>query len=428
MEFSVYLARQPVFDETGDIFAYELLYRDTASNSAEVENNLHATARVLVNTLNYIGLNTLTQGHTAFIKVDETILRDDIIDAISPAYFVLEILESTVITTDLVQRIRALHARGYRFALNRCRYDHDFLLRFQSLLDLIDYVKIDIQKSEEVAEILSVLSDYSFKFIAEKIEDRDTLERAKAYGFTYFQGYYFSTPDLLKRDNFDPDSSLLLDLIYLLKIKASLEDLLARFDTSPYLTINLLKFIQLNEGLAHDAVSSVEQALVLIGRERLGSWLELMFYAGGENSLFKENVHAMQLTQQALQRAYLMEELAYIATKSTHFSHMAYMTGIISMAETMFHDSQTRLMEQIKLDKHIVDAVLSHKGDLGRLLQLVIAIEKNDLLRVSALILDLDISERELNKSLLDSYRRSSIALNTPVHASDLADEAEKKR
>ncbi|MBN2870742.1 MAG: EAL domain-containing protein [Campylobacterales bacterium] len=421
MEFSVYVARQPIFDEKGQIFAYELLYRNTGdSNIAEVDDNLHATARVLVNTLNYIGLDTLTRGHPAFIKVDGAILRDDIIDAISPAYFILEILESTVITTDLLKRIEVLHAKGYRFALNRYHYDTDFFLRFRSLLGLVDYVKIDLQHADNPAEILSALSNHAFTFIAEKIEDKEAWEKARSYGFNCFQGYYFSTPDLLKKENFDPDSALLLDLIYLLKTRAPLEELLAKFDTSPYLALNLLKFIQLNEGFSHDAISSVEQALVVVGRERLGSWLELMFYADGETGVFKENLHAKQITQQALQRAYLMEELAYITKKSTHLSHMAYITGILSMTEMMFHDSYAELLKQINVNKQIEDALLHRKGDLGRLLELVIAIEKNDLLRISAILLEMEISERELNKSLLNSYHRSSMALNSPVHASDL--------
>ena len=421
MDFSVYLARQPIVDEKGEIHAYELLYRDTLANTAEISDNLHATARVLVNTLNYIGLKNLTHGRVAFIKVDDKVLRDDIIDAISPDHFVLEILESALITPDLVRRIDELHQKGYRFALNRYRYDHDFLMHFHSLLGLMDYIKIDISHTERTEELLSDLSRYSFRFIAEKIEDQETWEKARSYGFTYFQGYYFSSPDLLKKENVDPDSSMLLDLIYLLKIQSPMDELLAKFDTSPYLTINLLKYIRLSEGFSHDAISSVEQALMLIGRERLRSWLELMFYAGTEQNILKESAHAHQITQQALQRAYLMEELAYLAKKSTHFAHMAYITGILSMTTTMFGENYPQLLEQIKVDHHIADALLNHKGELGHFLELVIAIEKNDLLRVSALLLETDISERALNKALLDSYRRSSMALDSPVHASDLS-------
>lgn len=416
MDSSIYLARQPIFNEKGGIFAYELLYRNTESNRADVNDNLHATARVLVNTLNYIGLNTLTYGLKAFVKVDDKILLDDIIHAISPSYFVLEILESTIITPELIDRIYALHRKGYRFALNHYGSEKNFIRYFHSLLEVIDYVKIDINHPVGPAEIIASLKNYDCKFIAEKIEDETRFALAKFYGFHYFQGYYFCVPDLLAKENFDPGNTLLLDLIYLLKTQAPLDTLLVKFDTSPYLTINLLKFIQLSEDLEHDSISSIEQALLLIGRERLSSWLELMYYADGEGASETSNL-AMQVTQQALQRAYLMEELAYSIKKSTHFSDMAYITGMLSISEIMFHESYRTLMEQITIDQNIINALLEKKGVLGRLLELAIAIEKNNLLLMSSIIVELDISERELNKCLLNSYQRSAAVLHLNVHA-----------
>ncbi|HZF70826.1 EAL and HDOD domain-containing protein [Sulfuricurvum sp.] len=415
MDDSIYLARQPIFNEVGDIFAYELLYRNTENNSADVYDNLHATSRVLVNTLNYIGLNTLTYGLKAFVKVDDKILMDDVVHAVSAAYFVLEILESTIITPELIERIYALHMQGYRFALNHYSSEKEFIRHFHSLIEVIDYIKIDTNHPDGPDRILASLKNYECKFIAEKIEDEESFERAKSYGFHYFQGYYFSVPDLLAKENFDPDNTLLLDLIYLLKTNASLEKLMAAFDTSPYLTINLLKFIQINEGLIHDSISSIEQALLLIGRERLSSWLELMYYADAKSDASKNNTHAMQITQQALQRAYFMEELAHTIKRSTHFSDMAYITGMLSISEIMFHESYRKLMEQITIDTNIITALLEKKGVIGRLLELSIAIEKNNLSMISSIILELDLSERELNKCLLNSYRRSAAALNTNV-------------
>ena len=171
MNSSIYLARQPIFNERGNIFAYELLYRNTESNSADVDDNLHATSRVLVNTLNYIGPSTLTYGLKAFVKVDEVFLMDDIVYTISPSYFILEILESTSITLSLLDRIYLLHKKGYRFALNHCSAEKDFIRHFHAVLDVIDYVKIDINNSLDLTEILFFLKNYDCKIIAEKIED-----------------------------------------------------------------------------------------------------------------------------------------------------------------------------------------------------------------------------------------------------------------
>lgn len=413
MDDSIYLARQPIFDQGGEVFAYELLYRNTQSNSALVRDNVHATSRVLVNTLNYIGLNTLTHGLKAFVKIDDKMLVEDVIHAIAPAYFVLEILESTIITSDLVKRVHGLQTKGYRFALNHFRSDTEFTDDFRAIMEVIDYVKIDIHHPAGPAKIIALLSDYKCKFIAEKIEDIESFGLAKSFGFHYFQGYYFCMPDILAKENFDQDKALLLDLIYLLKSRASLETLLAKIDISPYLTINLLKFIQLNEPLIHDPISSIEQALLLIGRERLCSWMELMFYAESEGGGCESTVKSTQITQQVLQRAYLMKEVAYRIKRNAHFADMAYITGMLSIDEVMFHESYTKLLEQITVDKNIINALLRKEGVLGRLLELAIAIEKNNLVVINSMILKLDISERELNESLLESYQRSSAALKT---------------
>lgn len=413
MDDSIYLARQPIFNQIGEVFAYELLYRNTQSNYAEVRDNVHATSRVLVNTLNYIGLNTLTHGLKAFVKIDDKMLAEDVIHAIAPSYFVLEILESTIITPDLIKRIHSLYAKGYRFALNHYRSDNEFTNDFYAIMELIDYVKIDINHPTGPANIIASLSKHKCKFIAERIEDITSFNLAQSYGFDYFQGYYFCMPDILAKENFDPDKALLLDLIYLLKTRSSLEALLAKVDMSPYLTINLLKFIQLNEPLIHDPISSIEQALLLIGRERLGCWLELMFYADSEASICESTTKSTQITQQVLQRAYLMEEVAYRIKKNVHFADMAYITGMLSIDEIMFHESYNKLLEQITVDKNIINALLHKEGLLGRLLELAIAIEKNNLLVISLMIIELDISERELNNCLLDSYQRSSAALQT---------------
>ena len=216
MELSIYLGRQPIYDLKGNIAAYELLYRNTAENSVSVDNNMHATARVLVNALNYIGLNTLTKGKTAFIKVDHKTLLDDIIYSITPTHFILEILESSVISPELLKRIKYLHAKGYRFALNHFHDNPEFLLQFQSLFDAIDYVKIDLSGTDDPEALIEKLKKYNFTFIAEKIEGEALYESSKKAGCELFQGYHLAKPHLFKKERVDPDSSLLIELIYLL--------------------------------------------------------------------------------------------------------------------------------------------------------------------------------------------------------------------
>ena len=57
MHSLAYLARQPILDRDGKIYAYELLFRDSpSSDTAVIASDVLATAQVLENVLNNIGL------------------------------------------------------------------------------------------------------------------------------------------------------------------------------------------------------------------------------------------------------------------------------------------------------------------------------------------------------------------------------------
>jgi len=409
MELSVYLARQPIFDAKGVIVAYELLYRDTDENRTQVIDNLHATARVLVNALNYIGLNTLTRGKIAFIKVDDKTLADDIILSIPPPHFVLEILESSRIDDPLLKRVTYLKNRGYRFALNLYSEEAQENPKYKPLLDLVDFVKVDLQQSDPVAA-MKRLRSYPIECIAEKIEDDEQFEAAKKAGFHLYQGYLFAKPHILKKERVDPDSSSILELIYLLKTNAAMEQIIAHFNASPYLTVNLLKFIRLREGLTPEAIASVEQALILIGRERLAGWLELLAYAYGDREHEGEE-YAKNLSQQAKQRACLMESVAKRTSKSSKFVEAAYMTGLLSMSEALFQDGFESLTKQMHIDKNIADALVKRNGDLGQLLELAIAVEQDNLNKINSILGQIYLSQEALNQCMVESYRNSSAAV-----------------
>lgn len=406
MEHSVYIARQPIYDTNGNIFAYELFYRENIQNSVEVEDNLHATARVLVNALNYVGLHTLTTGHTAFLKVDDKTIMDDLIYSIAPAHFVLEILEESVISSELVRRIEILHKKGYRFALNHYHIDRDFLRNFQALMEVVDYVKIDINEFENLSAVFADLEKYSFKKIAEKIEEPEHYNRAKAIGFDYLQGYYISKPDVIKKQRIEPQFNLLLDLIHLLQSHASMDKLIEKVNSSPYLLINLLNYIHMHEGFAHDTIASAEQALVVIGRDRFSNWLELMIYAHDEDAPSER--FAKELSQRARHRACLMEEFARRIQATPSFQHAAYLTGLLSLSENIYGDSFAHMVKQTRIERNIADALTKKNGDLGQLLQLAIAIEKNNLHDINSILGQLQLSQRELNAVMLASYRRSA--------------------
>ncbi|MEA2112023.1 MAG: EAL domain-containing protein [Campylobacterota bacterium] len=406
MESSIYIAKQPIVNTEGEVFAYELFYRRDEINSAEVDNDLYATARLLVNTLNYIGLHSLVGDKMAFIKVDKAILMNKIIYSISPSYFILEILETTVIDEELLKRIDTLKKDGYIFALNH--YDKDVINihSFKELMHLVSYVKLygsDIEAFRERFSSIDVERSFRAQLITEKVENAAEFKRASEMGIGLFQGYFFSKPELFGKDKIEPPSSLLMLIIYLLESNAKLERIINIFNTSPYLTLNLLKFIHMHKGFAQKDIASIEQALIVIGRVQLQSWLELMIHASSADEGQEE--FAKELRSHAQHRAILMTILARKVRMSESNIHTAYMIGLLSMSEVIFQSAFDDIVKEVDLDKSIENALVDKSGQLGELLQLISAVEQNDSHKVTAIIAHLGLSQNDLNSCLLESYQ-----------------------
>ena len=61
----VFVGRQPIYDRKQNVYAYELLFRNSDQNFAQIENQDKATSELIINALTEIGLNN--SAGTSFI-------------------------------------------------------------------------------------------------------------------------------------------------------------------------------------------------------------------------------------------------------------------------------------------------------------------------------------------------------------------------
>lgn len=65
-DMDAYLPRQPIFDKTKNIYAYELLFRGGMDNFMPAVDGDHASSKLLSSTFYTIGLEAITSGKKAF--------------------------------------------------------------------------------------------------------------------------------------------------------------------------------------------------------------------------------------------------------------------------------------------------------------------------------------------------------------------------
>jgi EAL and modified HD-GYP domain-containing signal transduction protein len=144
-------------------------------------------------------------------------------------------------------------------------------------------------------------------------------------------------------------------------------------------------------------ISSIRQALTIIGQSNLRKWVLILTMAKTvENK-------ADELIKQAVYRARFCELLAEEA-KMERDAPELFMTGMFSCIEAIMDDTLDNLLQNITLSNKIIQALKGEETPYYFLLALVLAFEKGDWDDVFSLS-----NKMKLNKIDLPKLHKSSI-------------------
>lgn len=289
----VYVARQPIFDRKKNIAAYELLFRDSMSNAFPDIDGDVATSKLLTRSFFNIDLDQLTGGKKAFINFTEDLLLKQVPTMFPPEEVVVEVLEDVTPGDAVVRACEQIMQQGYILALDDFIYRDDLT----ELIALANIIKIDfmLTPQEEVGDMLARLSQHEVEFLAEKIETHEEYQAAREMGFKYFQGYFFSKPEILKSTDIAPSHISLLQLIAELNREdCSMEKLEEMVNIDISISYKLLRYINSAYFRRVQEITSIRQALVLLGENGIRQFVMLVtaaeLAADKPNELIKASI------------------------------------------------------------------------------------------------------------------------------------------
>lgn len=120
-------------------------------------------------------------------------------------------------------------------------------------------------------------------------------------------------------------------------------------------------------------ISSIREAIFMFGRVQLSRLVQIMLLAQQSGTA----VTSDPILQTAMVRGRLMEGLADALGWST-LRDQAFMVGILSLVDTLFHRPMTEVLSLYNLEDSVSNALLHRSGKLGVLLQLTTASENAD--------------------------------------------------
>src|SRR5438876_3411201 len=100
-----FVGRQPIYRDGVDVFAYELLSRDSELNRAAFTDSDRATARLLLEAFVDIGLDQVVGRYIAFVNVTPTFLLSDYCFSLTESRVVVEIGGASPAVQPLLERL-----------------------------------------------------------------------------------------------------------------------------------------------------------------------------------------------------------------------------------------------------------------------------------------------------------------------------------
>ena len=110
------------------------------------------------------------------------------------------------------------------------------------------------------------------KLLAEKLETQEDYQLAYDMGFDYFQGYFFAKPTMIRQKDIDYNYGLVMDIYAeIMKQSPDMKVISGLFELDAALAYKLLRLINSGVFPIKREISSLKQALVYLGHERLKS-------------------------------------------------------------------------------------------------------------------------------------------------------------
>lgn len=364
----VLVGRQPIFDRELCVVGYELLFRSGPENRADVEDSEEATASVVIGSLTEIGLGRLVGARPAWINVSREFLVGGLAETMPGELTVLEILEDQAIDDHLIAAVRRLRRRGFRIALDDFTYSPET----DRILPYVDVVKLDVQSLGPVGmhRQAEALRRFGVTILAEKVETHEEYTFCLEAGCELFQGFFFCRPDILR------DRKISAARLAVLQFISRLQDPDIEFDDLEQMIIRdvafsyrLLRYVN-SAFFGLRQVSSISQALVLLGVENLKRWATLSLFASVEGK-------PQELTVTALVRARFCE-LTGAGLPDTSAGEL-FTLGLFSVIDALMDCPIEEVLASTPFPEEMRKALITQQGPKGELLACVSLLEAGRL-------------------------------------------------
>jgi EAL and modified HD-GYP domain-containing signal transduction protein len=257
-----YVSRQPILDQRGGVFGYELHCHETFGQKVEGGSSVASTG--MLDALALYGVRRLAAGAWGFVRCNLEMITDQMFEGVSPEMSVVEVPNQPEPSERLIRECSKLKNAGFRLAL----LDFEASNAKNPLVRLVDYVKVDWKNLEAPGwkHLQEQIRGTNVTVVADRIHTHQAFCKARALGINYFQGFYFCHPELLPNGRIPSNRIHHVEILrQLFKDPLELKTLCPLVSEDASLVYRVLRFVNSPLCAIRRPVTSIQEAIMILG-------------------------------------------------------------------------------------------------------------------------------------------------------------------
>jgi EAL and modified HD-GYP domain-containing signal transduction protein len=378
----LYVSRQPVVDGSMRVGGYRVAYA-SADGTEPAEAS---AARLLGDVLSGVGLDDLVGSAPAHLPLSADVLLALGVPPVRPDRVMLRIAHDTALDATVAGTIDALTDRGYALSLYELpgpEFDVSLLERFGTVeVDFADW------SDDDAGQIVSRIKGGRATALATGLVDYDRFETAKSLGYELFSGpFYASRHKARVRKIPVGEMGALVSLAAMQGGSATIEELEQVIDRDVGLSVKLLRYINSAYVGMRGSITSIRQAVMMLGSRGVSRWALLVALTGGPST-------PRELSVVGLTRARMCELLG--TDRQDVAGDELFTVGLLSVADALLDVPLEAIVEELPLADQVSAALLRRDGPAGVILDAVVSYERGDFDAATL---------QSLNRGIATSYR-----------------------
>ena len=270
----MFVARQPIFDRKRQVWAYELLFRSSATQTQfDGTEASSATRQLIANSMLAIGWDKLLHGKLGCVNFGREMLLQDWYCALPKECTVIELTEDVESDAEVVEAVRAMREQGYRIALDDFRPGP----RMDSLVELAHLIKVEMCTPKAQQEVmLREFHSRGIRMLCEKVETDADYQWALRAGYDYFQGHFFARPVVMEGKQIPAAKLHCLRLIQEAhRAELDFTRLTALISQDVSFSYKLMRYANSARFGRETKIHSIRRALVVLGEYGIRKWIAI---------------------------------------------------------------------------------------------------------------------------------------------------------